>query len=376
MSNVKTEGENKMGTYEIEMKGDYLLGDQKIEVIKLEFNFYPVLKGGKEDISWASMTHRGTSKMKKGYLSPVPPDEPISKEIKISVDVVIPKNYEGLILGDVLPMIEKDSDGFESSLAHEIKHALDARKMLKNFSSIAKYKIKDLVSFGIPAINEFIFDLYYIDRSESLVRAAEMGSEIKKKGIRKEDFLKFFNENKTIQSLKKIRSWSYEKMKQDLLSQVEIIKERLQQNGISYPEKDEEIVEQILDLLHDNIVKKSGRELDSLYSEFDRREKMGKGDFLSIFSSFLSSGPDPWDSELDKFLKKMRSKDYKLFYKDIEKLFQRESDRLIRKLSKLYDIAESESTEEGSSIKDMDLYRQIKGIKPRILNFKDFNFSK
>lgn len=349
-----------IGTYSLFINKSYLIKEKKIEGVKINFKFLP--DEDKVDLAGMSVSNVRSSAM--GYTAP--PVGKYPKSIDIEIRFLVPQKGSQTF-GEILNHIQNDGDEFFSSLAHELKHTYDSSKRRESFASVVKYKIPELVRFGIPAVDEFLFFFYLIHKTESLVRPSEMGSVIQKRGIKKQDFLNFFKENKIIQRIKNIRDWSYDKMKKDLLDQVGIIKKRLDQNSIPYPEEDEKVVDLILELLHQNILKSGVEELDKMYMDKD------PSSFLRRM--FSGSTTDPWDPSIEKFLRKMRSKDYNGFFTETEKYFKEESDQVIRKLAKLYDLAESEDVEleeAKSSILNMEAHWKIKGTSPRIVNTKKY----
>ena len=159
-----------------------------------------------------------------------------------------------------------------SSFSHEIKHVFDSTKEVSKFSDRADYSAYTSTAFGIPAINDFLYYLYNVHRIENLVRPSEVAAIIKKKGIKKKDFVKFLDQNQTVKKLKKIRDWSYEGMKKQLLQEIGIIKERLTDSGIPVPGTDGETVDLILKMLYNNIQRNSISVFKSLYKEIEGEE--------------------------------------------------------------------------------------------------------
>jgi hypothetical protein len=247
----------------------------------------------------------------------------------------------------------------------------DSTKRETKFKDLADYSSFQSTKFDIPAINDFLFFLYNVHTIENLVRSSEVASVIKKKGIKKKDFVNFLEQNYTVKKLKKIRDWSYEGMKKQLLQQMDIIKKRLIDSEIPVPETDEETVDLILKLLYTNIERNSISAFRSLYREIDK----GKNPLAFLSDLFGNSNSSKYEDEIDNFIKSRKYSDYNKFFLDQEKSIKTTADKVIRKISKLYDLAESEELnfeEDKNSIVNMEIYHKINGIKTNIKKFKDF----
>jgi hypothetical protein len=277
-----------------------------------------------------------------------------------------------LTYGDFAKYLVEDEDLLVSTFSHEIKHVFDSSKKGTKFSDLSDYSAFQDVSFRIPAINSFLFYLYNTHKIENLVRPSEIAAIIKKKGIKKKDFVNFLDQNQTVKKLKKIRDWSYEGMKKQLLQEIDIIKERLTDSGIPVPGTDGETVDLILKILYNNIQRNAISVFKSLYKEIE-----GEEDPFNFLDAGLRDKPTPseYQKEIDDFTKSRRYPDYNKFFLDQEKIIKTGADKTIRKISKLYDLAESEELdfeESENCIIDMELYHRLKGIKINIKKYKEF----
>ena len=82
-----------------------------------------------------------------------------------------------------------------------------------------------------------------------------------------------------------------------------------------------------------------------------------------------------YQKEIDDFTKSKRYSDYNKFFLDQEKIIKSGADKTIRKISKLYDLAESEELdfeESENCIIDMETYHRLNGIKINIKKYKEF----
>lgn len=292
------------------------------------------------------------------------------EEFTVSITFVCEAN-KSLTYGDFAKYLAEDEDMLVSTFSHEIKHVFDSTKRVTKFSDLADYSSYQSTVFNIPAINDFLFYLYNVHATEDLVRPSEIASIIKKKGIKKKDFLSFMDQNHVVKKLKKIRDWSYEGMKKQLLQEIDIIKERLTDSGIPVPSTDEKTVDFILEILYNNIQRNSISAFRGLYREIERENDP----FAFLESLFGKPTASEFQKEIDAFIKSKKYSDHNKFFLDQEKNIKTTADKTIRKLSKLYDLAESEELdfeEDKNSIVDLEIYHKVNGIKTNIKKFKDF----
>lgn len=299
----------------------------------------------------------------------------VSKREKIETITIratfIGEPNKSLTYGDFAKYLAADEDLMVSTFSHEIKHVFDSAKRATKFSDLADYSSFQSTKFDIPAINDFIFYLYNVHAAEDLVRPSEIAAVIKKKGIKKKDFVNFLDQNQVVKKLKRIRDWSYEGMKKHLLQEIDIIKERLVDSGIPVPETDEKTVDLILSILYKNIQRNSISAFKGLYRSIERE----KDPFSFLASLFGRPTDSEFQKEIDDFIKSKTYSDYNKFFLDQERNIKTTADKTIRKIAKLYDLAESEELdfeEDKNSIVDMEIYHKINGIKTNIKKFKDF----
>lgn len=357
MSNTEIDpGGNRIGVYSFPIDKKYTISDKRVDGANIDFIFLP---DGNE-IILSGLQISNPRSVGPGYFDP--PKGDFKKSADITLQFIIPEKGNPKF-EDLLNFIKDNETEFSSSIAHELKHFYDSSKRRESFSSVAKYKIPELVRFGIPEIDNFIFNFYLTHKTESLVRPSEMAAVMKKRGIKKQEFLDFFNNEDVVKKMRRIGRWTYEGFKEDLLDRVGMIKMRLDQNHIPYPKNDKEVVELILNLLHKNILKAGISEMEKFLSHGDPSNFLRR-----LISLFPLENP-----ETKRMREKMEKEDYNDFYRDMENYFKKESNTIIRKLAKLYDLAEDNTTEieeKNSSIRDMEAHWKIKGVSPRIKDLR------
>jgi hypothetical protein len=369
---IDQENDLPMEQLTLSLKGDYEISglDVKEIVVDLKILSYEGASEtghAKGDFSLINANVTAGEEFSPGFISKREKIETISIRATFISEV-----GKDLTYGDFAKYLVEDEEMLVSTFSHEIKHVFDSTKRATKFSDLANYSSFQNTKFDIPAINDFLFYLYNAHRTEDLVRPSEIAAIIKKKGIQKKDFANFLDQNHVIKKLRKIRDWSYEGMKKQLLQEIDVIKERLIDSNIPIPETDVETVDLILKILFKNIQENSISAFRGLYRGIEREV-----DPFSFLTSLFGGKPTPseYQKEIDDFIKSKSYSDYNKFFLDQEKNLKTTADKTIRKLSKLYDLAESEELdfeEDENSIVDMEIYHKLNGIKTNIKKFKDF----
>lgn len=218
------------------------------------------------------------------------------------------------------------------SLAHELKHAYDLyktpqQKVTKRTSYAASSSIE---STGVPEINKFFYMMYFCHKIESTVRATEVAAQMQKEKITKKEFKGFLEKNDVYRKLKNYSAYTYSEFINKLHSQMGAIdrvlstlsnQQRLQ--GLSDAGK----IIHVLELAYRYYKKKN---IESVHGFMTQ----SKSDF--ILRNIINPTGD------QEFLGKIEDS-FKFYDKKPDKFYQygiaainREANRLIRKISKLY----------------------------------------
>ena len=310
-------------------------------------------------------------------------------EISLGIRMSFPnwKNSEKEFwLDKVKNLLTSERGQVISSLGHELMHSYDLTfiKGGKTFIDISKYSAITNLRFGIPVIDKFFYYLYFISKTECIVRSSEIASKMEAQGVTQEQFLEFIQNNKTWKYLKEISEWSYQKFNEDLLSQIDRIKGALEHNDIEIDGlSDKEVVDLVKDLIINNII---GSKLDSL-SDLLRDPKYISDPFLALLTGKkpeedpdLDIKEDFYKTFLEKLKKDIKNSDY--YFNSKEKMFKFESNKLLKKLSKLFSMAKDTKTNKlhskisnkisrkTESILNWEKYLDAIGVKAKISNRK------
>jgi hypothetical protein len=267
---------------------------------------------------------------------------------------------------DLYESLMKEKDEHMSSIAHEIKHKYDKQsKEIDLVGRDAEYAATQRYGhFGVPAIdNVFMRYMYYIHMTESLVRAVEVASQIRSKNITKSQFRDFLENNRVYKELLDIRNYSFRQLLTDLKSQMNNINKLLDHVDIDYTNMSErEKIIKFLEIVYVTLVNKK---LD-LFMDMTRNKSE---EFRSLFSSLFGSSLGGEEEKIeDQKVDKVRQKFYNFiikyrdrpvdFFKDEIENYSYNANKMIKKLSKLYDMAKDDENV-NESIINWELHQKL-----------------
>ena len=310
----------------------------------------------------------------------------------VSLGITIAVPFRDMEPGDLREFIESKKVQMIASLSHEFKHAYDTfKKPISKASDRTEYTAFNEVCFGIKPIDAFFYQLYFTTTVENLVRPSELAGAIDAGEIDKEKFMDFLKDNRTYKELRKILDYvpelndpekrltpeeigriGYATMKSELLKDVDLIRKRLRDSDIDDPDSDEAVVDFILELAYKNLRDAKINVLHSFLMRYDPSNIIKQ--MLGLKVSF---------EYLDEYVEKITYKNHKDFFENEIKRFIFVSNKLIKKISKLYDMAKDVNVnplhtkitakgkgQKNESILDWELWQEINGIKPNIKKIK------
>ena len=360
--NIKTIDETEE-EYEFTGDLDFELGDKK----KVKIDGYDLtvktekFKGYTEKPQVISMAVSASFAFDREKLKKV--TEP-STHLELSITFAVADDWEPYELYDAM---EKDKIYQTASLAHELKHKYD--KQVKPTALVghdAEYQAtqaKD--NFGIPVIdNEFFRNLYFVSMIENLVRPTEIASQMKSLGVTKSGFLKFLQNERVYKELTEIKNFTFEHFMSKLKEQmfrVDALLEHIDEDPSEM--SDEEKIKRVLEIVYISIV-------NTRMEFFMRMTSKGTDNFIE-FGQQMGILPDFMKDEAIalskvnevrqnflKFTKRYENNPIK-FFKDECKKFNKVADQLLRKVSKLYDMAKDDEQPVSESIINWELHQQL-----------------
>ena len=215
---------------------------------------------------------------------------------------------------------------------------------------------KDVRS-GMKPFDEFIYYLYYSHAIEDATRPSQVSSEMKQKNITQKDFLKFLKSNEVYQTLTKIKNFSFEQLVNNLSKHESEIKKNFSdankgQDFSKYTPN--EIIELYLDMAYRHIViQKSNVVFSQLLA--------GSTPLQILFAQAQGFRDDKKQKILDHLASQFGKYQNNplMFYKNEIKNMNFVADKMIKKISKLYDMAKKDEMSEEKSIINWDLHHKL-----------------
>ena len=265
---------------------------------------------------------------------------------------------------DLVDWFENNRDVAESSLAHELKHKYDQQVNRKGLiGNEAQYiAYQNLPSVMMPQVDDqFYRYLYFTDAMESSVRATEVASNIRTQGIKKSEFRDFLKNNRTFKIMMEIKNFTFEKLIRGVYENLDTVDRIFDAIGVDTENmSDKDKVKKMLELIYVNIANKK-------IEIFDEYVDRGQDSFLSFIRQ-LGGIVDEDDIKVEQvkknfrnFVAKYENNPLGFFKAEIDK-FHRVSDQVIRKIGKLYDMAQDD-TQVTESIIDWELHMKLQQKK-------------
>ena len=231
---------------------------------------------------------------------------------------------------DIAKYLRKDRNKTIGILSHELKHVYD-KYMIGHelLEELIDYQTWAKTRTGFQEIDEFIYLLYVISKSESLVRPSEIAGYISAVDITKSEFMEFLNDNRLYKELVKIKNWSYKELKMSLMNNMSGIRSRF--DGIPEDESDEDVLDVVLNKSYEEIVGGSSNIAEDI---------LGLNNAIKILTGRIKAE----DIEFyNKFIDKRVFKNKDEFFLFWQKKLNFEGDKVIKKIIKLYDMCKDEN---------------------------------
>jgi len=282
--------------------------------------------------------------------------------IHLNIDYAQPNDDEEWSGNKILDTLEKNKSASISSLGHELKHAYDNyKKPVEKLVDRSNYSGFQKVRSGVRPMDQFMFNTYFINQIENLVRPTESYVEMVSDGVvTKEQFLKFLLNSKTYQTLVKIRDYSFDDLKNELKEYESQIDDYLSNSLNNYNPSSRDIDEKV-----DYFLKVFAFMIAQKVREI-RTQMVSPNIFQMFFSSSLFGGDDKSNEFLESTLGdliKMMDNPNKFYYTSIENM-RKIAIKMMKKLSKLYSLINKDKTitvetRDPMSFEMDQLYRKI-----------------
>jgi hypothetical protein len=254
--------------------------------------------------------------------------------------------------------LDKDNiNNLIPTVTHELKHVYDNyKKKYEPVGSRVDYMVYNkFITGGVGGtcspIRNKLFLMYFFSKIENLVRPSEIYSHMMVNKITKEEFL---NELKSMDVYKYISygmNYSTETLKDELLLDFDCVNEVLKANDI--PHMDVSVDEQIetyMNVIPKIVANESARKFVSHIQSF---EVMGKNSLEQLFTMLGVRREDDEtmkykQARMDEYMRKLiaRSENPEKFYDFIQKFINFNSEKIFKKISKVYSLLPSEKENE------------------------------
>lgn len=252
---------------------------------------------------------------------------------------------EGSTKKDLLNYYTKDRRRLISSISHELGHAFNFyKKKISPIKSTATYAGLSRLSFPIKAIQKFLHYLYYIHSIENIVRPIEVASMMKTGEIDREGFYDFITNDRVYKMMKEINSYSYQQLRNELEEDVSRIAHFLKQIGVKRTFKtSDEVIDELLRIVYINLMNHTIGTAKEMMFQNPLEEILGFiGDKEKFFNRLVNSF-----TKYEEYPEK--------FFQKEEKNMKMVSEKMMKKLIKLYDMAKINP----KSIENWELHHKI-----------------
>ena len=338
--------------FEIEMNVNMKISDFKIKKIIVIVDF--VETDQVDEVRYYNMAFHHKSKYDDPTKKIV--SKPYDGIVKLSIGIAHPEDSN---VSDVIEYFKSHKNNITTSLSHELKHAYDDyKKPTTGVGNISRYLGVQSTNFPFKPISNFLFTLYFIHSIENLVRPSEFATLMRLNKISKKDFYKFVSSSEMYRNLKNANNFTYEGLKEELKNETPKIKNFFKQQGWDIPNSEDELIDELLRILYVNISNNTTEKIKSLMAD-------------NMFEQFLGFMGDKNDFfvKLAKFASRFDGRE-KDFYRYEEKNLKYISDKMLRKIFKLYAMA----NDDKNSIKDWELHQKISGKTNETID-KDYKYN-
>lgn len=259
-------------------------------------------------------------------------------EVNLSMDFLIPNDRE-IVFEELIEYMYENKSLIVSTLAHELKHAYDGfKRPNRKITTQADYQANTKAEgYGIGAFRKFYMMLYLATTIEQLVKPTEVASRMNIGNINQKDFLEFLLKDRTYEDFNNLRNYSMDELISDLLKQEKKLRSFDQFKNLSQ----EEFINQLLKVGYISLTQEK---IDSV-EEFVLKDN----DRLLNMMGIDTPNMEYFIKQVNNY-KKYANNPKDFFIKEI-KFLNIVGDKMIKKLGKLYSIANEDDSEQANIIK-------------------------
>ena len=296
-----------------------------------------------------------------------------SSTAEIEIDYAVSDNWKP---SDLYNTLMKSKTKHLASIAHELKHKYD--KQSKEIDLMGRealyHSTMKMGRSGIPAIDSgFMRALYFVSMTENLVRPVEIASIMKSKNITKSQFKDFLMKTDVYRELQNIKNYTFDDFINDMKEQmdrVDALLEHVNVDGLEDMSEDDKI-KKVLQVIYGTL---TNTRLDI----FQDMTSIRQDDFMSMFKDLFGQDLRKNDPE-QKRLEQVRNKFFNYaakykenpvkFFEDEFENFNYTANKVLKRLSKIYALAQDDEQPVSESILNWELYQKIKEQKNGKMKF-------
>ena len=316
----------------------------------------------------ASMGARNTFRFDEGVMLQF---NHISRTINLQINFIVSKDWDET---ELYQTFIEDEIKTKSIMSHEVMHRFQKQKQRNELiGRTADYQAysSGKLNFGIPVLDKFMRFSYFIQTAENVVRAPEIASRMIQKGVKKEDFLDFINNDEVFVELKEIRDFSYDYLIGKLYDEMKYV-DRLLEHIDEDPTQmsDEEKIKSVLELVYVNLANLKSDIFDNYFYTASEKLRNLFGD------NNKNLNKEKVRNNFNNHITKYRNREMD-FFKDECERFNYVSTKLMKKISKIYSLIPDEKGQTNESILDWELHQKLmeKKYGKRPIQ-KSYNFKK
>jgi hypothetical protein len=290
-----------------------------------------------------------------------------SSTAEIEIDYAVSDNWEPI---DLYNTLMKSKTKHLASIAHELKHKYD--KQSKKIDLIGRealyHSTMKMGISGIPAIDSvFMRALYFVSMTENLVRPVEIASIIKSKNITKSQFKDFLMKTDVYRELQNIKNYTFDDFINDMkeqMNKVDNLLEHVNVDGLEDMSEDDKI-KKVLEVIYGTL---TNARLDIFQDMTSNKQDELMDMFKDLFGQDLKK-----DDPQQKGLEQVRNKFYNYaakykdnpvkFFEDEFENFNYTANKVLKRLSKIYALAQDDEQPVSESILNWELYQKVKEQK-------------
>jgi hypothetical protein len=290
-----------------------------------------------------------------------------SSTAEIEIDYAVSDNWEP---SDLYNTLMKSKTKHLASIAHELKHKYD--KQSKKIDLIGRealyHSTMKMGISGIPAIDSvFMRALYFVSMTENLVRPVEIASIIKSKNITKSQFKDFLMKTDVYRELQNIKNYTFDDFINDMkeqMNKVDNLLEHVNVDGLEDMSEDDKI-KKVLEVIYGTL---TNARLDIFQDMTSNKQDELMDMFKDLFGQDLKK-----DDPQQKGLEQVRNKFYNYaakykdnpvkFFEDEFENFNYTANKVLKRLSKIYALAQDDEQPVSESILNWELYQKVKEQK-------------